>query len=317
MTIKELITSNMLIHGHDTDIKILEISEKLVALAEMLANDEELRRVEYKATVLEPTLVLRDVKVFFREKFILHNVSYADELMLKLKLNSRMVRNEDRLLRLYNRVGKSTDPFDIPVKFVDKPYYYGNVCLLVNLSENPEFLKKMKIHFKSVELSKDICEMTGVCYVHEVTHMQLESVKGIVRDYYNGELLCIFLELLYAYEKDVRLFRRTLTNRVDMFLDEFRRLSNFLYIDDNVTEEDVWHNVVACKYIVSTLKAFQLFSNYYLGDEIEKNTILWEIQSVFNGKKTLEEMLEELDITYEGSTDESHVKTLIYDVKTP
>ena len=74
---------------------------------------------------------------------------------------------------------------------------------------------------------------------------------------------------------------------------------------------------IACKYIVSTLKAFQLSSNYYLGDEIEKNTILWEIQSVFNGKKTLEEMLEELDITYEGSTDESHVKTLIYDVKTP
>ena len=90
MTIKELITSNMLIHGHDTDIKILEISEKLVALAEMLANDEELRRVEYKATVLEPKLVLRDVKVFFREKFILHNVSYADELMLKFKLNKHI-----------------------------------------------------------------------------------------------------------------------------------------------------------------------------------------------------------------------------------
>ena len=40
------------------------------------------------------------------------------------------------------------------------------------------------------------------------------------------------------------------------------------------------------------MKAFNLFANYYLGDEIEKNNILWEIQSVFSGRKTLEEVLD-------------------------
>jgi hypothetical protein len=317
MTIKELITSNMLIHGHDTDIKLLEISDKLVDLAVMLAKNEDYEKSEFKATVVKSKIVLRDVKVFLREKFVLHKVAYVDELMLKLKLNSRMVKSEDELLKLYNSVGKLMDPFDIPVKFVNEPYYYGNVSLVTNLSENPEFLKRMKLFFKSIELGNKVNDMTGVCYVHEVVHMQLESVKGIVRDYYNGELLSIFLELVYAYEKGIILFKEALKNRINMFLTEFHSLYNFLYVDQNVTEEDLWHNIVACKYIVSTLKAFNLFANYYLGDEIEKNNILWEIQSVFSGKKTLEDILVELDITYENSLEERHVKTLIYDVKTP
>lgn len=316
MSEEEIIIANMLIHGHDTDIKLVELSDKLIDLAVMLAKDEEYEKSEFKATYKQPKLILRDSKVFLRNKFILHKVPYADEVMIKLKLHGRLVRSENDLIKLYNGVGRLVDPFELPVRFVNEPYYYGNVSLCTNISDNPEFLKHMKIFFKSIELGHKTNDMTGVCYVHEIVHTQLESIKGIVKDYYNSELLSIFMELVYAYEKGVVLLRETLKNRINMFLTEFHSLYNFISSKD-ITEDGLWHNVIACKYIVSTVKAFHLFCNYYVGDDIEKNNILWEIQSVFSGRKSLEDVLDILGITYQNSLEQTHIQTLIEKTKTP
>lgn len=316
MSEEEIIIANMLIHGHDTDIKLVELSDKLIDLAVMLAKDEEYEKSEFKATYKQPKLILRDSKVFLRNKFILHKVPYADEVIIKLKLHGRLVRSENELVKLYNGVGRLVDPFELPVRFVNEPYYYGNVSLCTNISDNPEFLKHMKIFFKSIELGHKTNDMTGVCYVHEIVHTQLESIKGIVKDYYNSELLSIFMELVYAYEKGIVLLRETLKNRINMFLTEFHSLYNFISSKD-ITEDGLWHNVIACKYIVSTVKAFHLFCNYYIGDDIEKNNILWEIQSVFSGRKSLEDVLDILGITYQNSLDQSHIQTLIEKTKTP
>jgi hypothetical protein len=73
-----------------------------------------------------------------------------------------------------------------------------------------------------------------------------------------------------------------------------------------------WYNVIACKYIVSTLKAFNLYSKYVREDEIGKSNILYLVQKVISGVNSLEEMLEELDITYDNSLEPGHVATLIY-----
>ena len=316
MSEEEIVIANMLIHGHDTDIKLVELSDKLIELAVMLAKDEEYEKSEFKPIYKQPKIILKESKVFLRNKFILHSIPYADETIIKLKLHGRIVRSEKELVKLYNGVGRLVDPFELPVKFVNEPYYYGNVSLCTNISDDPEFLKHMKLFFKSIELGHRTNDMTGVCYVHEIIHTQLESVKGIVREYYNSELLSIFMELVYAYENGLVLLRETLKNRINMFLTEFHSLYNFLYGSDT-TEDGLWHNVIACKYIVSTVKAFHLFCNYYIGDEIEKNNILWEIQSVFSGRKSLEDVLDILGITYQNSLEQTHIQTLIEKTKTP
>ncbi len=316
MSEEEIIIANMLIHGHNTDVKLLELSDKLIDYAVMLAKNEEYDKSEFQPVYKNPKLILRDSKVFLREKFILHKVSYADELMVKLKLHGRVVRSQRELLKLYNGVGRLVDPFEIPVKFVNEPYYYGNVSLMTNLSDDEYFLKHMKLFFKSIELGHRTNDMTGVCYVHEIVHTQLESLKGIVREYYNSEILSIFLELVYAYEKGPILLRETLKNRINMFLVEFHSLYNFVVDKSTDNEDGLWHNVIACKYIVSTVKAFHLFNNYYVGDNVEKNNILWMIQKVFSGSMQLEDMLKELGITYHNSLEERHVLSLIDGTKT-
>ena len=317
MSEEEIILANMLIHGHDTDIKLLELSDKLIDYAVMLAKNEEYEKSDYKPTSIKPKLVLREPKVFLRTNFVLHKVSYADERILKLKLHGRMVKSTPELLKLYNGIGTLVDPLEIPVKFVDESYYYGNLSLLTSLSDNPEFLKRMKIFFKSIELGNDTNEITGICYVHEIVHTQLESLKGIVREYYNGEVLSIFVELLYASSKGITILREAIKTRINMFLTEFHTLYSYFQNNECVSEDGLWHNVIACKYIVSTVKAFHMFNNYYMGDEIEKNNILWMVQKVFSGSMSVETLLNELAISYNNSLEKEHILSLIDATKTP
>lgn len=317
MSEEEIILANMLIHGHSTDVKLLELSDKLIDYAVMLAKNEDYEKSDYKPTSIRSKLVLREPKIFLRNNFILHKVAYADESILKLKLHGKMVKSEKELIKLYNGIGTLIDPLEIPVKFVDEPYYYGNLSLLTSLSENPEFLKRMKLFFKSIELGKNTNEMTGVCYVHEIVHTQLESLKGIVKEYYNSEILSIFVELLYAADRSPILLRETLKNRINMFLTEFHSLYNYIQNGECVSQDAVWHNVIACKYIVSTVKAFHLFNNYYMGDEIEKNNILWMVQKVLSGSMSVEKLLSELAISYNNSLEKEHILSLIDAIKTP
>lgn len=310
MTEDDIIRMNMLIHGHDTDVQLLDLNEKLVDLAVMLATTEDYENTGFDAVSIRPRLVLKESKVFLRERFVLHKVPYADEVMLKLRLHGRIVREEKDLLRLYNKVGIKVDPFEIPIRYVNEPYYYGNVSLLTNLSEDEEFLKNMKLFFKSIDLGHKTNEMTGVCYVHEIVHTQVESLKGIVREYYNSEVLSIFMELLYASSRSPELFKETLKNRINMFLTEFDSLYNYLANQNN--SFDKWHNIISCKYIVSTLKAFNMYDMYVRENEFGKSNILWLVQKVFSGIKSLEDILDELGITYENSLEAEHIANLIY-----
>lgn len=310
MTEDDIIRMNMLIHGHDTDVQLLDLNEKLVDLAVMLATTEDYENTGFDAVSIKPRLVLKESKVFLRERFVLHKVPYADEVMLKLKLHGRIVSEEKDLLRLYNKVGIKVDPFEIPIRYVKEPYYYGNVSLLTNLSDDEEFLKNMKLFFKSIDLGHRTNEMTGVCYVHEIVHTQVESLKGIVREYYNSEVLSIFMELLYANSRSPELFKETLKNRINMFLTEFHSLYNYLTNKENTY--DKWHNIISCKYIVSTLKAFKMYDMYVRENEFGKSNILWLVQKVFSGIKSLEDILDELGITYENSLEAEHIANLIY-----
>lgn len=310
MTEDEIIRMNMLIHGHDTDVQLLDLNDKLVDLAVMLATTDDYENTGFDAVSIRPRLVLKESKVFLRERFVLHKVPYADEVMLKLRLHGRIVREEKDLLRLYNKVGKKVDPFEIPIRYVNEPYYYGNVSLLTNLSEDEEFLKNMKLFFKSIDLGHKTNEMTGVCYVHEIVHTQVESLKGIVREYYNSEVLSIFTELLYANSRSPELFKETLKNRINMFLIEFHSLYD--YLTNQKKDYDKWHNIVSCKYIVSTLKAFKMYDMYVRENEFGKSNILWLVQKVFSGIKSLEDILDELGITYENSLEAEHIANLIY-----
>lgn len=306
----DLVKSNMLIHGHDTNVEPLKLETKLIDLAILLAIGDEYDKTGFKLQKVKSRIALKDSKQFLKDTFVLHKIPYCDEILLRLRLNGRILRDEDELVKLYNQCGININPLRLPVKYADEPYYHGKLSLLTNLGDDELFLKNMRVFFKGIELSKKTTQMTGICYVHEIVHTQLERLKGIVKDYYNSEVLTIFAEFVFAERMSPVLLKEDLKNRVNLFLMEFDYLVKYFTLNSS-REEDKFRRIVAGKYVVSTLISFNLFRMYYEEDEIGRKYILSLVQDVFDGKYSLEDMLVKVGITYDNSLDKEHVLRLI------
>ena len=148
--------------------------------------------------------------------------------------------------------------------------------------------------FSGIRLEVDSYPLTFSSYNNQITHTQLDSVEGSVKDYLNSEVLPIFFELLtaasmtphyYYTVKNLRL--NDLANRIkDIIIYRSNSLENILY---------------DYKYIVSILKALNLLDTYTIYDDETKKDILAYIQSIFDGDLTLETLLDAYNITLDDS----------------
>ena len=141
MTEDEMIRANMLIHGHDTDVKILEISEKLIDLAVMLATNEDYDKTDYDATFVQPKLILKDSKNQVRNynlpiipQFYFTELKEAQaaikEIVYELDkkpitiatLNTRVDTARDLVLKLYTKTREMMKT----AMFAEMAIVYGN-----------------------------------------------------------------------------------------------------------------------------------------------------------------------------------------------
>ena len=72
-------------------------------------------------------------------------------------------------------------------------------------------------------------------------------------------------------------------------------------------KKDYFEIIEDCKYIVSNLIAFNLFSKFYFGSDKIKNEMIFQVQKIFDGEITVEDYIKMFDSQYENSLD---VKTL-------
>jgi hypothetical protein len=153
----------------------------------------------------------------------------------------------------------------------------------------------------SLDAKKTTTE-TITAYIHELIHTQLESQKGVVQDYHNREIVSIFIEYLSALLIDEKgdLLRKVQNTRWDDFFNSVYFLNQ--YID---TYEFMNRKIEASIYIVSSLKAENLFNMYLNSNNKDKEMMLQNIQDIFDGKITVEDFLEKYNITFENSKKEN------------
>lgn len=187
------------------------------------------------------------------------------------------------------------NPYSLPIfKIETDDDFYG--CLKEILSAEEE----IKIIFRGIELPKNPTKITSLSYTHEITHTQLNHMRGLIREYYNTEVLSVFNELLHAYY--------TKDNEVLLREHDARRLKELAFIIDFLNTKDennynIERQIEGSCYCESTLKAYNLFIRYYFGTESIRKHIIKSIQRVIDGEITLEEILDSLDITFENSQD--------------
>lgn len=236
--------------------------------------------------------VFNDTKCFFDSTYRLHKIPHVKYLRLG-KVNFRLV--------------KSVSPYKLPVFPIDRQdVLEGSILEEFHLEPQREPI----ILFRGIELTRPTHEQSSTTYVHEITHTQLDSLRGSIQEYYNMEVICLFNELYHSavLSQDERI----------LILDDKRRLFEMRTIVEELlshkngqkqcTRDELLNN---CKYLISDLKAYNLFCIFYNGNAAIRNEILDDIQSIFDGYMTVEELLLKYDITYD-SIQESPQKLIKY-----
>lgn len=188
---------------------------------------------------------------------------------------------------------KESDPLNLPINLIDTDDAFAGSVTEIFTERTPHIV------FREINLAKVITEQTGPSYAHEITHTQLDSLKGSLKEFYNLEVLSIFNELFLAsvLDKEERVLRLNDSRRIhEMHLtaEELREHQTGKIPMDKVELLD------SCKYLISGLKAYNLFIQFYYANEAQQNEMLDDIQSIFDGYLTVEELLYKYEITHES-----------------
>ncbi len=250
----------------------LEVNKDLIAVLRTLQETDIAKR-EYSLYRMKLEDALYNGRVFMNYHFRMHEV-----YRLKINDNSYIIR--------------SVMPCHLPIKLQKtNNIFYGSVEEITPRHDSSVF-------FGNIVLHKTTTEITSTVYVHELGHTQIDSVKGSVVHYYNDEVISIFLSMLHAYSLD--------KDETLLTIDDARRIrrmnirANYLRKKDNMSKDDI---LESSKYLNSDLIATNLFITYYYGSFQIKKEMLGFIQEVFDGNKTVEDLITKYDSSYEEAQD--------------
>lgn len=265
--------------GCKTNPNIIVPSKELIEIGSFLSllqNESVILPKEKLRTILKSS---RD---FLNSTYDLHYVPfeyYKKNPFLKIQITS------------------DTNPFSLPIKRVkDEDDFYGCLREFITFEPNP------KITFRHIELPKRATKLTSLSYTHEITHSQLNHMRGLIEEYYNTEVLSIFNELLHAYHTDDQecLLRIHDERRLSELAICINELSKYQGTNDEEIKSVLLEGSCYC---TSTLKAYNMFIRYYYGTQKIKKELRRGVQNVIDGDLTLEDELKKLDISFENSQD--------------
>lgn len=307
-----------LYRGHNTELEPLELDDKLTNYTKGIY---ELQLEQYSKGVLpgiSKFQLLSSADRFMNEKFKLHSVGFLSEKMLKKAIKKRRIILDPKdIIDIYNRAAKMVDPFCIPLDCTLEDEFGGRLkAQLLNIDEDEELfrelLPKFNLYFSNILMPKTLTPVAISSLVHEITHTQLESQKGIVEEYYNSEVLSIFLEFLQGMENDPNSFSLDFVNRLQHVLVNFYSMYMFHVGHPNPEgpygEADYYNDA---HYVVSIIKAISMLYLYMTSNENIQNYMLEGIQKVFDGKMTLEQYLSTIDVDYNSSLNPKYFQDIM------
>ena len=294
------------IHGHDPLGPILKPSNKVIEFGTFI---EDLQ-IDKKPFQLGPSTKKESITNainFFNKHFKLHKIPYKNELRCDIdKFVLKHIPGIKIPLKIHN-IARNIHPFNLPVRYTGETMIECMVVENVTYIATDYFIDNMKLSFKEIILPPQITELTSSSYVHEVTHTQLAHIKGIIKDYYNSEILSIFLEILSIYETQEKLLPLQDAMRLTELYQELYTLEEYSKGVSTFNQDDL---IDSTKYTTSIIKAYHLFIEYYYGTPSLKKYILECIQNIFDGNLQLEELLDEFEISIDSTI--SHPKLIKY-----
>lgn len=264
--------------------------------------------------VLKP-LPLYEVKLlaikFLNKYFALHNVKTPD-IHFYESIQKKVPSDEEEALSTYRKYAsllKDVNPLDLNIELVDGHSMVGEVEKSLFVIEK-KFVPSdigIIVPFSKIKLGKQLSILSASTYIHEIAHTQQESHPGYAESYLNKEVISIFLEKVSVLESDLTGEILKASERM-RFLD-LLRIINILSLDGKVIKLDPKEKLEHLMYLRSTLLAQKLF-DLYISERKQKNKdkYLCDVQDVFDGKITIEELLKRRNVTINQAKDISLIK---------
>ncbi len=169
------------------------------------------------------------------------------------------------------------------------------------------FLQNAPICFYKIYSSSNFGEL-GICsLVHEYIHALTLRNKGSIENYYNMELLSIFMELVTADSLGLDVLRDMELKKINLLNTDIRRLEGTV-VNDQLVIHDRKLEQRAKIYIIGTMLAESLFDLYLTGDQEE---MLDDVKMVLQGQDTLETLLGDYQVSFEGDSVSGAIDTAI------
>lgn len=263
----------IILRGYNPYPQIYKPSPKLVSLVTKL-NKLDIAKKRNRVHTMELDEALYDASAFLDRYYNLHNIP--------------LITNDTGATIVTN-----IHPYDLPLYEEETDNIFSS-SIIEDIISTP----KPSINYIGINLAPTITEQTSTSYVHEITHSQLDHQIGVIKEFYHAEILSMFNELFHAsiLDSGENILRLNDSRR----LYEMKILTQSLLHPSAFTREDL---LLDSQYLISDLKAYNLFIKFYYGNETLKEEIISDIQSVFDGYMTVEDLLDKYNITLANSID--------------
>ena len=280
MTVVSL-TEELKYRGYDKVPEIILPTKELVEIDGIL-DDPILDEQPLPSSSIKETI--KSTRAFYKRNFVLQKVPYLFE---------------KRGIEYIKPISPLKLPVELDPNMDEDQTSFSAMLREVILPEQPDYT----IVYRQLNLSNEISPLTRLAYTHEVGHTQLNHVKGIIEQYYNTEVISIFLELVHAFEEGENLLHAHDAARL-------RNLQAAIYeLEKGSSHQSLL--IESSLYTVSTLKAYELFIKFYVGSINTKREIMHYVQRLFNQEITLEDLLWHFNISFESSQDPDRLRRYI------
>jgi len=302
MNARKMYLEQQKVFGYTEGFDILPIDYKLARIFSYLLSLNLPANGYLKRQSVSMEQIKKEAAKFYEKYFDLHDIYCCSESLSTLLPKGGEINDEFLSQLTAARVTKS--PFDLPITSTFGHAMVGETRKNVLLTSDLEFSKKLGVYFNGISLGNNLVDLSIATYIHEIAHVQTESVIGYARNLHNKEVISIFLEKIAASELDKKGNLLKISEKYRL-----RALFDYLCILANQEKIDFISLLTSSIYIESTLKAEKLFDMYQrCVTKKDKLKIMQQIQYIFDGQMTVEELLENNGITYDNSCDLELIK---------
>lgn len=186
---------------------------------------------------------------------------------------------------------KLVDPYELPIVISDAQNGYIGGLVSFQMFDSLSIVNKTL--FLGMFLPAFGNDFTSCAYLHEVSHSQIINANAHGKDMLNREVIPILIEQIVAGKLDDRLdlLRRVRYFRINCMASNLSSLLTLEIPYESRVQVDT--------FIKSTIEAIKLANIYFSSKVDGQKEMLSYINSLFAGKRNVDDMLQFYDIDYQ------------------